>query len=118
ADCGADLGRRRIEKNERRAPAPAAPRPVARREAEESEPGESDRARNDCRARSSLCGPGARKRAAATTGAAPRAHAAARKAAEAVEGPQVPRTFPASAKPRLVASEAVPVGSVVQIVRD
>ncbi|MGA7325296.1 MAG: hypothetical protein WBX25_12605 [Rhodomicrobium sp.] len=49
---------------------------------------------------------------------APRVHAATRKAAEAAKGTPAPRPFPAPAKPRLVASEAVPAGSVVQIVRD
>lgn len=47
---------------------------------------------------------------------APRMHTAARKAAEAAEGSPASQTFMAPAKPRLVASEAVPVGSVAQIV--
>ena len=46
---------------------------------------------------------------------APRVHAAARRAAEAAEGTPAPRPFPAPAKPRLIASEAVPVGNVVEI---
>jgi hypothetical protein len=45
-------------------------------------------------------------------------HAAARMAAEAAEGTPAPRLFPAPAKPRLVATEAIPAGSVVQFVRD
>ena len=53
-----------------------------------------------------------------STESGPRLHAAARRAQKAAEGTPAPHPFTAPAKPRLVASEAVPFGSVVQIVRD
>ncbi len=120
------LAAEEIEKNERPAPALANLRPVARREHEESEPGEViehetiaapeapyaalERV-NELPAPRRVIEPPAQS-------AAPRVHAAARKAAEAAEGAPAARPVPISQRPRLVASEAVPFGSVVQIVRD
>ena len=123
------LAAEEIEKNERPAPAPANLRPVARREAEESELGEVIEhemiaasevpyaAQEPANEMQPLPAPRLVIEPPAQSGAQ-RVHAAARRAAEAAEGTPAPRTFPARAKPRLVASEAVPVGSVVQIVRD
>jgi hypothetical protein len=129
------LGAEEIERQEKRsAPVSASTsRTVARREAEESEPAtvieheeialpEAPETAYTAlkpvqETRRPLPTPARAIEPLAQTGA-PRVHAAARKAAEAAEGPQAPHSFPAPAKPRLVASEAAPVGSVVQFVRE
>ena len=124
------LAAEEIEKNERPAPAPASLRPVARREAEEDEPGEViehkqieqpeapyvalEPVRDTPRP---LPAPRQVIEPQAQTGA-PRVHAAARRAAEAVEGAPAPHPFPAAAKPRLIASQPQPIGSVVTIMAE
>ena len=113
-----------FDKHERPAPARASIRPVARREAEEGEPGEVieheefgqpeapyaalEPARETPRP---LPAPRPVIERPAETGA-PRVHAAARRAAEAAEG------TPAPAKPRLIASQPKPIGSVVTIMAE
>jgi hypothetical protein len=108
-----------IEKNERPAPAPADLRPVSRREPEEGEPGEEARYAplEPAKEPPPLPAPARAVESPSQTGA-PWVYTVAEGAAETAEGTPAPRPFPVPAKPRLVASESAPVGSVVQIVRD
>ncbi len=131
------LAAEEIEKLERPEPAPARPRPVARREDQEEPTTATMIELSEVIEREAIAPPEepyvaleparetprplpapARVIVSQDQIGAPRVHAAARKAAEAAEGPQAPHSFLAPAKPRLVASEAVPAGSVVQFVRE
>jgi hypothetical protein len=127
------LGAEEIERQEKRsAPGPASTsRSVARREDEGGETaavtGHEEIALPEApetaciqaiqKTRRPLPAPARAIEAFAQTGA-PRVHAAARKTAETAERPQAPHSFPTPAKPRLVATEAVPAGSVVRFVRE